>query len=82
LLKVTNLSPGRYKLAIDGVPIAEFSPQQLKEGVNLAEFKTPMRDQSQAVVWLIRDYEYTQLVHTRLLVRDENNHIPDVEGDA
>jgi hypothetical protein len=81
LLSVTGLPEGNYTLSVDSTFVADFSSQQLNQGINLAEFKTPMRDQSQAVVWLIRDYEYTQLVHTRLLVRDMDNQIPSASGD-
>ncbi len=82
LLQVDGLPAGRYALSIDGTTVAGFSSAQLQSGINLAEWKTPMRQQSQAAMWLIRDYEYTQLVHTRLLVRDRDKHLPSQAGDA
>ncbi len=82
LLQVDGLPAGKYALSVDGAPVVSLSSDQLQSGVNLAEWKTPMRQQSQAAMWLIRDYEYTQLVHTRLLVRDRDKHLPSEAGDA
>jgi lysophospholipase L1-like esterase len=81
-LKISNLAPGKYRLRIDDGVVAELTSQQLKDGFNLAELPTPMRGQGQGAMWLIRDYEYTQLVHTRLLVRDHDKQLPSASGDA
>ena len=81
-LRITGLADGRYLLLIDGKSVGSASAQQWQSGINLAEWKTPMRDQAQAAMYLIRDYEYTQLVHTRLLVRDRDAHQPSATGDA
>jgi len=48
-LRVTGLKGQRYLLKIDGEEIGTFSRQQLEEGLNLAEWPTPMVKQSQAV---------------------------------
>lgn len=48
-LKVTGLKSDRYRLTIDNEEVGTFSKQQLEEGLNLAEFPTPMVKQSQAV---------------------------------
>jgi endoglucanase len=52
LLQMDNLKNGRYQLFIDAKQIGEFTNQQLKEGVNLAEFKnTPQYLQAQSVMY-------------------------------
>jgi len=49
LLKITGLEDGKFHLNIDGGPIAEFTSQQLAEGVNLATLPTPMLKQAAEV---------------------------------
>src|SRR5262249_11570256 len=49
VLRVTGLGSARYRLAIDGAEVAEFSKDQLAAGVNLAEYATPMMRQALAV---------------------------------
>ncbi len=48
-LKVTGLKAQRYQIKIDGQEIGTFSRQQLEEGLNLAQWPTPMFQQAQAV---------------------------------
>jgi lysophospholipase L1-like esterase len=48
-LRVTGLKDREYLLKIDGEEVGVFSRQQLEEGLNLAEWSTPMVKQSQAV---------------------------------
>jgi lysophospholipase L1-like esterase len=48
-LKVTGLKGQRYQLKIDGQDVGTFSRQQLEEGLNLAQWPTPMVQQAQAV---------------------------------
>ncbi len=53
-LQVSGLADGQYRLAIDGHPIANFSAAQLRRGVNLARYFTPMLLQAYRVndlVW-------------------------------
>jgi lysophospholipase L1-like esterase len=48
-LKVTGLKGRKYVLKIDGQELGTFTRQQFEEGLNLAEWPTPMVKQSQAV---------------------------------
>jgi lysophospholipase L1-like esterase len=48
-LKVTGLKGQRYLLKIDGQEVGTFSRRQLEEGLNLAQWPTPMFQQAQAV---------------------------------
>ena len=52
LLRVEALDPGVYELRIDGKHVAEFSRDELKSGVNLALYKTPMLDQARGIDWM------------------------------
>ncbi len=49
MLKVTGLSEGTYTLRIDGEETGAFTAQDLRSGVNLAAFKTPMWAQAHRV---------------------------------
>jgi lysophospholipase L1-like esterase len=49
LLKVTGLSASEYLLKIDGQEIGRFSREKLSEGMNLAEYATPMAKQAEEV---------------------------------
>jgi len=48
-LKVTGLAAAKYQLKIDGEAVAQFTKEQLNEGVNLSWFPTPMSKQAAAV---------------------------------
>jgi lysophospholipase L1-like esterase len=48
-LHVESLAPGRYDLTIDRKAVADFSREELQQGVNLALYKTPMLDQARGV---------------------------------
>ena len=48
-LKITGLKGEKYKLAIDGTAVGEFSKEQLADGVNLATLPTPMAKQAMEV---------------------------------
>lgn len=52
-LQVTGLSAGNYRLRINGQTVGEFSAQALANGVNLAECRTPMLEQSYRVLDLV-----------------------------
>lgn len=54
-LRVTGLTAPRYELLIDGKEIACFSREELKGGVNLAMYDTPMEQQAQAIDWTADD---------------------------
>jgi lysophospholipase L1-like esterase len=69
-LRVTGVDAGQYTLAIDGEPVGAFSAEELAKGINLADFATPMRSQSQHVSWLIGDRESAHSIHMRTLMRN------------
>ncbi|WP_321476557.1 family 16 glycoside hydrolase [uncultured Paludibaculum sp.] len=48
-LKVNGLKPGHYALRIDGLQVAVFTDEQLKAGLNLAAWPTPMMKQASEV---------------------------------
>jgi lysophospholipase L1-like esterase len=49
LLRVTNLSAGRYALEIDGDSAGTFTREELASGINLATLSTPMAKQAARV---------------------------------
>jgi len=51
MLRIEGLDSGRYQLSIDGKPVAAFSMEELRSGVNLALYKTPMLDQARGIEW-------------------------------
>jgi lysophospholipase L1-like esterase len=67
-LTVTGLNPGQYKLTIDGTPVGTFSDAEFAQGVNLANFSTPMRGQAYQVSWLVRDRDDAHYVRLRMFV--------------
>ena len=68
-LRVTGLSAGRYELRIDDDVIGTFSADELANGINLADYATPMFHQAQRVSWLVRDRDETHYIHLRMRVR-------------
>jgi hypothetical protein len=68
-LRVTGLGPGSYNLTIDGTATGIFSADELSKGINLADYGTPMRRQSQEVSWLVRDRDEAHYIHLRMAVR-------------
>jgi lysophospholipase L1-like esterase len=71
-LRVTGLDAGQYVLAIDNSAVGTFSAQQLADGINLAEYPTPMFQQAQRVSWLVRDRDEAHYIHLRMRVRNAN----------
>ncbi len=49
MLRVSGLSGSGYTLKIDGETVGSFSAAQLKQGINLAEYPTPMAAQAAEV---------------------------------
>lgn len=49
ILRVSGLSGSGYTLKIDGETVASFSVDQVKQGINLAEYPTPMAAQAAEV---------------------------------
>lgn len=54
-LQVAELPKSAYRLEIDGQPIGRFTRSQLSEGINLALFNTPMKQQADRVYDLTRE---------------------------
>lgn len=69
-LRVTGLAAGRYTMSIDGEVVDTFSPEALENGINLADYGTPMFHQAQRVSWLVRDRGETHYIHLRMRVRN------------
>lgn len=67
-LRITGLSAGSFNLAIDGEPVGVFSSDDLANGVNLADYHTPMRDQAQRVSWSISDRVKIDQVHMVMMM--------------
>jgi lysophospholipase L1-like esterase len=61
LLSVSGLKAGDYQLKINGQLIGKFSASQLRKGINLACYRTPMLEQSYnvlALVWKQTQWRY------------------------
>lgn len=69
-LRVTGLAAGEYKLTIDQKLIGTFQSEELARGINLVEYDTPMRAQSERVSWSVRDRDEAQYVRLRMHVRN------------
>jgi hypothetical protein len=65
-LRIEGLGVGHYHLLIDGKIIATFSSQELKAGVNLALYKTPMVDQARDID--STEFERMQLDQARFVL--------------
>jgi lysophospholipase L1-like esterase len=79
-LKVTGLAKGDYQLKINGQVVGEFSAKELHRGVNLAEYHTPMLEQSyrvQALVWKQILWRFSAWREIQLKLSD--NHDPAVQ---
>jgi lysophospholipase L1-like esterase len=70
-LAVAGLQPGRYELTIDAQVVATFTADELREGVNLARYPTPMRQQARPVRWGAESRHELQRVRRQLLVAVE-----------
>jgi lysophospholipase L1-like esterase len=76
LLSVTGLTPGRYKLRIDGQDIGSYSDQQLQTGINLAMLDTPMHRQATEVHALTLKHSAIHNTRWRVVqVPLENDHL-------
>jgi hypothetical protein len=76
-LTVAGLKPDQYALAIDGKAVGTFSDTDLAAGINLADYRTPMRDQAQSAQWLIRDRVQAHFVRMRMQVNKLDLGSPD-----
>lgn len=86
MLRVSNLTSGNYELIIDGHPIAQFTADELGEGVNLAKYpNTPEYEQAMAVLNLneermgleskLRQYYWLQFDYLRGIGRKFNDDL-------
>lgn len=69
-LRVTGLATGQYKLTVDDKLVGAFSAEELQKGINLADYDTPMRAQSQRVGWMVGDREQTHHVHLQMQIKN------------
>ena len=53
LLQVRDLATGNYRLTINGQTVGIFSAASLDQGINLAEYRTPMLEQSYHLLHLV-----------------------------
>jgi lysophospholipase L1-like esterase len=53
MLKVTGLAAASYSLKIDGKAVGRFTNEQLAQGINLAQYDTPMMEQADKVLTLV-----------------------------
>lgn len=75
-LRVTGLQAAKYTLKINGSPIGSFTREQLAESINLAEFATPMMNQSVAVhVLTLKRNEIHEFRWKQLQVPLEADHL-------
>lgn len=54
-LQIVSLALGSYRVSIDGELIGIFTTEELAEGVNLANFDTPMLAQAKSIDWAADD---------------------------
>jgi hypothetical protein len=66
-LRVTGLAAGNYTLKIDGETIGSFSAAQLGEGINLAEYATPMSRQAADVHKLTIEHNSIHFARWRMV---------------
>jgi lysophospholipase L1-like esterase len=68
-LLVTGLAAGQYQLTIDDKLVGAFSADELAKGINLADFDTPMRAQSQRVSWKVSDHVEAHYIHMQMQIK-------------
>jgi len=79
-LVVNGLVAGSYELTIDGQTIATLTADDLREGVNLARFRTPMRAQAFPVLWGAESRHELERVSRQLLAALDEQ--PELEETA
>jgi lysophospholipase L1-like esterase len=73
-LQVSGLSGASYNLIIDGTPIGSFTADQLSQGINLAQYQTPMMDQADKVltaVWHEEDLRFYEWRAVQVALRQD-----------
>lgn len=79
-LAVTGLATGNYELKINGQDVGQFSAKELRHGINLAEYRTPMLEQSyreMALVW--KQVQWRFIAWREIQLRLSDNHDPVVQ---
>lgn len=71
-LRVTGLAAGSYTLSIDRDVMGTFTADELANGINLADYPTPMFHQAQRVSWLVRDRDEADYIHLRMRVLNDD----------
>ncbi|HEV2478542.1 MAG TPA: SGNH/GDSL hydrolase family protein [Puia sp.] len=91
MLRVSNLTSGNYELTIDGREIAQFTANELGEGVNLAKLpNTPEYEQAMSVLQLneermgleskLRQYYWLQYDYLRGIGRKFNDDLATMDS--
>jgi hypothetical protein len=57
--------------------VGTFTAEQLANGINLAEYPTPMFHQAQRVSWMVRDRDEAHYIHLRMHVRNSDTGAED-----
>jgi len=79
-LKVTGLSKGNYLLKINGQAVGEFSAKELHHGVNLAEYHTPMLEQSYQEMDLVwKQIQWRFFAWREIQLKLSDDHDPAVQ---
>jgi hypothetical protein len=81
-LRISGLNPGKFTLAIDDQTVGVFSADDLANGINLADYHTPMRDQAQRVSWSISDRVKANEIHMSMLTEKLATGPVTEKGDA
>jgi lysophospholipase L1-like esterase len=81
-LRITGLSPGSFTLAIDDDTVGVFSADDLANGINLADYHTPMRDQAQRVSWSLSDRIKANQIHMGMLIKKADMGPVGEKGDV
>jgi len=66
-LRVSGLASGNYTLKIDGETVSAFTAGQLGEGINLAEYATPMAKQAAEVHKLTLEHNSIHFARWRMV---------------
>lgn len=81
-LRILGLNPGNFTLTIDDQAVGVFSAGDLANGINLADYHTPMRDQAQRVSWSISDRVKANEIHMSMLSQKLNLGPVTEKGDV
>lgn len=82
-LQVAGLSPGNYQLKINDQIVGDFSDRQLNDGLNLADYHTPMLKQSYYVLALVwRQIQWRYFAWRDIQLRLAADHDPEVQKAA